>query len=657
MRCDVCRKFDSLGVDAAKNIHIHTNWTTGGVTYNGTERKQQMRSLRNKILDHNNSISHRLCLKKLVERKNKHLVNCLAKANSHLTDTTVSNFKTAYYIAKEDRPYSDHFSLVQLQQSNGVNMGKTLHSRWSSVNIINHISTEMKRKLCEVIINNKCKISLMMDESTTISKKSTLIIYIRTSLCNYDPSSSDAFAFPLQLIELPSLSSKDIVETLYNVLNKYGFDETFLSHNLIGLCSDGAANMIGSKSGVLTVINQKYPNTLVWHCMCHRIELAVGDSVDEINAVNHVKLFLDKVYSLYSQSPANTAELESIAASLGVELRKIGRVLDTRWAASSYRSLSAVWGGFKALHSHFLSGSTASKKSSTQRATYKGLATTLSSKHFVIGLAILTDALEEVSHLSVALQKESVQIDRAYTLLERTIRALEQQKDGEGGDCYQELEKGDMEVLKGVPLHDGTRTPVINKNQFLQALIDNLSSRLDCTVASNRKRSGQPDTYAELKELIDEIHCLDPDHWEPELKTPWREGEVKLASLCSKLSILFTTETKSAYRDFIDNPNATNKIVSEIKAAVSTLPISSADCERGFSTMNLICSKSRNRLLIDHISSLMFISLVGPPVVLYKPEAHVKSWLVSHRNSDDNQTRKATCDYSKSRYQAVWSIF
>ena len=123
---------------------------------------------------------------------------------------------------------------------------------------------------------------------------------------------------------------------------KYKFEKRYLEKHLIGVCSDGASTMVGSKSGVLTRLKELYPDILLWHCMCHRIELAVGDAVKSVTAVNHVKVFMDKLYSLYSQSPSLNRELQTVAASLGVELLKIGRVFDIRWSASSYRTVNAI---------------------------------------------------------------------------------------------------------------------------------------------------------------------------------------------------------------------------------------------------------------------------------------------------------------------------
>ena len=67
---------------------------------------------------------------------------------------------------------------------------------------------------------------------------------------------------------------------------------------------------------------------------------------------------------------------------------------------------------------------------------------------------------------------------------------------------------------------------------------------------------------------------------------------------------------------------------------LNTVPISSIDCERGFSTMNVVCSDLRNTLTVQHISNLMFMSLVGPPVSKLKPKFYVERCLLAHRHAD-----------------------
>ncbi|KAK5866218.1 hypothetical protein PBY51_020425 [Eleginops maclovinus] len=111
--------------------------------------------------------------------------------------------------------------------------------------------------------------------------------------------------------------------------------------------------MLGKNSGVATRLTARYPNLFTWHCMNHRLELVVSDAVDEVQAVNYFKLFLEKIHNLYSQSNKNSRELLEAAQEVGSQVLKIGRVLSMRWVASSFRSVKAVWISYEAHKRHF----------------------------------------------------------------------------------------------------------------------------------------------------------------------------------------------------------------------------------------------------------------------------------------------------------------
>jgi hypothetical protein len=101
---------------------------------------------------------------------------------------------------------------------------------------------------------------------------------------------------------------------------------------------DDAAVMLGSRGGVAKL----FPAIVIWHCAIHRLELSVHDVIQEVSGINRFKSFLDKLYAMYHASPKNARQLQSCAASLEMEILKIGRILSTRWVASSYKTVLAV---------------------------------------------------------------------------------------------------------------------------------------------------------------------------------------------------------------------------------------------------------------------------------------------------------------------------
>ena len=76
---------------------------------------------------------------------------------------------------------------------------------------------------------------------------------------------------------------------------------------------------------------------------------------------------------------------------------------------------------------------------------------------------------------------------------------------------------------------------------------------------------------------------------------------------------------------------------------LEVLPISSTECERGFSQMNLYHTAPRNRLLADSVSDLMMVEINGSPLRHWNATKYVVSWLQSAKHGAlDPAHRKAS---------------
>ena len=189
--------------------------------------------------------------------------------------------------------------------------------------------------------------------------------------------------------------------------------------NLVAISTDGASVMLGRKYGVATTLARKFPNIITWHCLNHRLELAVSDAIRKNKAVNHFQIFFDKLYSIYSRSPKNKRKLSECSKEIDIQLQKIGRIFSVRWVASSYRTVAAVWNNFKPLCLHFEHASCDMGRNSAERALFGGLLKRIRSPEFITDLGIMYDALFELSELSESLQDCDCTILIADKLLHR----------------------------------------------------------------------------------------------------------------------------------------------------------------------------------------------------------------------------------------------
>ena len=86
-------------------------------------------------------------------------------------------------------------------------------------------------------------------------------------------------------------------KTLITFCNSIGLSDDIMSKQLIGFCSDGASTMIGEHGGLAALLKKKFPLIKSVHCMAHRLELAVKNTVDTVNPVSHFRILLDAIYS------------------------------------------------------------------------------------------------------------------------------------------------------------------------------------------------------------------------------------------------------------------------------------------------------------------------------------------------------------------------
>ncbi|KAL4141586.1 hypothetical protein QTP88_004202 [Uroleucon formosanum] len=271
--CKLCVKVN-LNIEKKPESHIRlsSEWTQCNIVPSGDTIAKRQASLRKKISKHKSSQPH-------------------ITAESIIARSKQETFKL-------QRPYVDMPKLVDLQVLNGTSMGRILQSDKSCATIIDHIANEMRIKICKDIIENNRKLCIIVDEATTLSKKTMLVIYLR--------------------IELNCTTAESIKNTILCNLSKYNIDLEFLKNNLVGFVSDGAFTMLGRKAGVGALLLKHFRDLIVWHCCNHRLELAEMSfkgvklsshkSVQRINSSQSFRSLLNNLKSrLFTTQSSNSS--------------------------------------------------------------------------------------------------------------------------------------------------------------------------------------------------------------------------------------------------------------------------------------------------------------------------------------------------------------
>ena len=393
--CSYCADVKGLGMHAPERVRIEKAFVDGISVAEVTKKK--LKKLNDKISAHGNCISHKYCCEFIAARGKNALENSLKnnrelwyKQNQQKIDVTTRVFRTAYMCCMRYEPFTAQPEILRLQQLNGVDVGRNLYSDHACRNLVCYIGQQMRQKLLHYVLQTSdSAFSLMFDESTSVSTETCLIMYIRIVYAN------EICNFFLDLVELKSQSGESIADAIVNVFTTYGFTEEILQSRLIGVCTDGASNLQGAVNGALAHMKAKLKTDfMVFHCMAHKLELAISDVIKLVTEIGHLQSFTDALYAHFSRSPKNQNQLKSIAVDLHVHLLKVCRTFDIRWVASSYRSVHAIWESYQALVNHFQFCSTDTTRNARERAKCTGLHQKLIKWFFVSELAIVHDALE-----------------------------------------------------------------------------------------------------------------------------------------------------------------------------------------------------------------------------------------------------------------------
>ena len=296
-------------------------------------------------------------------------------------------------------------------------------------------------------------------------------------------------------MELEEKDGRSIAQCIIQTLTDSGLSVDLLKKRLIGFASDGASAMRGIYSGAATCLQEILGMEFcTFHCMAHRLELAVNSVVKSISTVSHFRMLCDEFHNIYAHSTKHLLQLQSAAKELSVQIFKIGQVFDVRWLMSSYSAIHAIWRDLAPLQSHMACLSTDGATAAKDRAKFVGLHRKLQTWKVVAELGLLRDALHELSWFSLHLQHRDTTILTVGDHLEVLLRALTAMKEVCGStlkvvidalpksDCSDESESllltiAETQAVVKNPSEKEVADFDLFRKQFLQGLIDNIKER------------------------------------------------------------------------------------------------------------------------------------------------------------------------------------
>ena len=573
-----------------------------------------------------------------------------AVANTHKKEEAAirSAFINVFYMAKKNHANSEIGDLNWLATVQGnqhlKHLGVDKHTHYEHSTSVHEFQSSLKIVIDEDIISDireSGEFSVLIDEMSDKAMDKTLIIYARY-ICRGQVKVSF-----LEVVALLDTTSEAIYTALVDTITVKGLDPK----NIVSIGTDGASTMTGKHSGVTKRVEDNLnPFVIKWHCMAHRLALAASQAAKGVDIVQKIEGKLNQIFNYFHYSTKHRTKLKRIHELLDSPYRRhFIRPAHTRWL-SVRDSIDVVLGNLKPMMVCLLDDA------NENDAQARGIIKEVAHVQFLAMLHLLADVMAQLGKLSLMFQQTSGDIG-SLTYVHAAIDVISNMKETPGHrlesflkDLPQEpcedlyLKTWDIETseheLFATELddHDGIKiTDNVNERKFFQSakkkfidhLVKNLKDRFAHQDVTKYFTIFNPSLLPQSHEALarygnEEIAGL-ADFFGKEKHLQGQD------SVCSEVingstmkdewpvlkEILYSNFRQSTMQECWEvllQQKGQLETIKKLAKIALLIPANTAQCERGFSRYNLIKTKTRSRLKVSSVSSLLTLAIEGPPL-------------------------------------------
>ncbi|CAI7799813.1 unnamed protein product [Closterium sp. NIES-54] len=425
-------------------------------------------------------------------------------------------------------------------------------------------------------------IGIAIDESTDRVKGKHLILY-----ATFVRESVVVTEF-MQLITVEKADASTLLSLLLSHLQAVGVDLQRIS----GISTDGASWMMGSQAGLVVRLREKVPHLVSCHRITHREALAAKDAAEALPVFNMVDDLIRVVSDLLGQpGPKHQRfmDLHELFTETSLEVQGIHQV---RWLSrgDALLRILAVWPAVIVFLKEF-------------HAAMFLLAT---SYRFHFFMYFLADVLEQLNFLNKTFQQRQIK---------RTTSHIESRY----VDCGDDFGGGLSHWLSPFIEHYGPGKERKVCTDFAERIVGNLERRLSDLDSLSGVRLFLPDEWPKSKserharcvEWLNSLVTLFKAHAAEDILPGINklQAHKELRLFCSVraaapkgertfhdglTAILKTSDWRESYPNLV-----------QLWVAVAVIPLSTVECERGFSRQNVIKSWLRSGLKDARLGDLI----------------------------------------------------
>ncbi|XP_041377598.1 zinc finger protein 862-like [Gigantopelta aegis] len=522
--------------------------------------------------------------------------------------------KNMYFLMKREIPHTTNFiPLTEHTMEMGCEYLKDIqiggNAKYTSMRIIQEMVAILGRQVQQEVFDEVRQanyFSLMLDETTDVSVKKQLTVYAR-----YIKDKTPVTKF-LQMIEMPDGKA----ETIYDRVTKFCNEiELNYKDKLVAIGSDGASVMLGKKGGVVALFKRDIPWLISNHCVAHRLALAVSQSANRITYLKNFKATLLQLWKFYSNSSVRMAGLEEIQKVLNDPHLRLVRAIDTRWLSHE----AAV----KALLLCLKSVYTSLDREASERhdCQAEGLLHFTTKYNFLATLCFLGDVLPPLTILSRVFQRTELDFACMKSHLQGTAAAIRCKLDACPGKLLKSIREKMDELI---PIQDklsavtDKQEELFTKQIFyplLAAILEQLEQRFpDSDFLEHFKVFDRSFWPEDCGSTIEYHGQKDIEALASHLPFTNKEDAVEEWKVFKPVAVLATNERSpySLMLKLLDSSLARGyPNLHKIASVGLIIPVSTADCERGFSTLNRVKTDLRGSLLEKNLNNILAVTMEG----------------------------------------------
>ncbi|XP_071116792.1 zinc finger protein 862-like [Haliotis cracherodii] len=577
------------------------------------------------LTDHAGSKDHNVALLSEAKSADEPLQALFDKSTEEADEAVITLLRNVYFVASENLPLQKFESLNNLAELHGAKITSKLYREDTAASEFITIISDLIEEGLLAEIRASPAIAFIIDESTDLSSEKHLILYI----C-YLKDGVLSIKF-VKLLRVHAADAQSITSALLAFFKTSGV----VLGKVYGMGSDGAAVMLGKRGGVAANMKDFCPHLVEMHCVAHRLALACVDVAKAVKEVSYYESILNTICSFFNRSPKCLSNLQMWQELLDEPQVRPSEVHRVRWLSMT-RAIDNCSKALPALIAMLEDNSDTDMMADSllrQLTTYK----------FRFLTAFLQDVFGMIGTVSRALQTR----DLTYGDMRRTIDAFLDGLKGQyltdtptyGPKLREFLAKTDgSDEFESVKMrrshHDRTLTD--RARDCVHVLVDNVTDRF-------------PDN-----ELYSAFGALDPTAFPDNTRDLASYGDESIATLGRHYGsrrqghtpvdkdalerewgifrpLVYNNYRQLTYGQMLVTAYA-SKLTEQFPNVVKLmeigriLPVSSVECERGFSKQNLIKTRLRCSLTTETLDRLMRISICGPRLKDFDPRPTLRRW-------------------------------